>query len=88
MFGVRQPIPSFPVPLRRGEKEVVVDLNTLLHELYDRAGYDLAVDYRQEADPPLEGDDAAWADALLRRHGLRPGGEGIRDNDCKAPSGG
>lgn len=72
VLGLCQPIPAFPVPLRRGETDVVVDLNTLLHELYDRAGYDLAIDYRLEADPPLEGDDAAWADALLRQHGLRP----------------
>ncbi len=71
VFGLRQPIPAFPVPLRRGEDEPVVDLNALLHELYDRAGYDLAIDYRQEADPPLEGDDAVWADALLRENGLR-----------------
>ena len=72
VFGLREPVPSFPVPLRKGEVEPVVDLNTVLHELYDRAGYDLAVDYGQEADPPLEGEDAAWADVLLRQHGLRP----------------
>lgn len=71
-FGLRAPIPSFPVPLRKGEVEPVIDLNTVLHELYDRAGYDMAVDYRREADPPLEGEGAAWADALLREHGLRP----------------
>lgn len=39
VFGVRQPIPSFPVPLRRGETDVVVDLNALLHELYDHANH-------------------------------------------------
>lgn len=72
LFGVRDPIPPFPVPLRQGEAEPVIDLNTVLHGLYDRASFDLAIDYRQEADPPLEGEDAAWADALLREHGLRP----------------
>jgi hypothetical protein len=71
VFGLRQPIPTFPVPLRRGEAEPTVDLNALLHSLYDRAGYDLAIDYRREAEPPLEGADAAWAEALLRQHGLR-----------------
>jgi len=72
LFDVRDPIPAFPVPLRRGEVEPVMDLNTVLHEVYDRAGFDLAIDYRQEPQPPLEGEDAAWADALLRAHGLRP----------------
>lgn len=70
-FTVRQPIPDFPLPLRRGEEEPVVPLNMLLHELYDRAGYDLRINYRAEAEPPLEGDDAAWADTLLREKGAR-----------------
>lgn len=70
-FGVRQSIPTFRLPLKRGDEEPVVDLGRLLHELYDRAGYDLRVDYRTEPVPPLEGDDATWADALLRQAGLR-----------------
>ena len=70
-FTVRQPIPDFPLPLLRGDAEPVVPLNALLHDLYDRAGYDLRLDYRAEAEPPLEGDDAAWADALLREKGVR-----------------
>ena len=40
-FTVRQPIPDFPLPLLRGEAESLVPLNELLHQLYDRAGYDL-----------------------------------------------
>ncbi|MBI3913973.1 MAG: DUF4058 family protein, partial [Chloroflexi bacterium] len=71
LFSLRQPIPAFPVPLRKGETEPTVDLNAVVHDLYDRAGYDLAVDYRQEPDPPLEADDAIWADALLRQCGAR-----------------
>jgi len=70
-FGIREPIPAFPLPLARGDDEPPVDLQTLLRDVYDRAGYDLAVDYRGEATPPLQGDDAAWADALLRERGLR-----------------
>jgi hypothetical protein len=31
----------------------------------------LSVDYGQPSDPPLAGDDAVWADALLRKGGLR-----------------
>ncbi len=64
-FSVRDPIPIFKLPLRRGDEEPLVDLGRLLHELYDRAGYDLSVDYRQEPVPPLEGEDAAWAATLL-----------------------
>jgi hypothetical protein len=53
----------------------VVDVGRLLHELYDRAGYDLSVDYRQDPVPPLEGEYAAWAAELLApwRQGEQPG---------------
>lgn len=70
-FSVRQPIPSFRLPIQSDDDELVVDLNHLLHTLYDRAGYDLRIDYRSEPDPPLLGDDAIWADELLRSAGLR-----------------
>jgi len=70
-FDLPQPIPSFSLPLRKGDTEPPVDLGALLHDLYDRAGYDLAVDYTTEPVPPLEGETAAWVDRLLRERGLR-----------------
>ena len=45
--------------------EPAVALGTVLGALYDRAGYDLRIDYRRESVPPLAGDDAAWAAGLL-----------------------
>ena len=66
LFSVRDPIPTFPLPLRPGDEEPLVDLNALLHALYDRAGYDLSIDYTRDPVPPLEGEDAAWAAARLR----------------------
>ncbi|RLT39005.1 MAG: DUF4058 family protein, partial [Chloroflexi bacterium] len=66
-IGLRQPLPSIPVPLRRSESEPSLELNQLLHDLYDRAGYDLSVDYRQPPSPPLSDSDTVWADALLKR---------------------
>lgn len=59
-FNLRDPIPTFPLPLRPEDEEPVVDLSALLQELYDRAGYDLVVDYTADPVPPLEGEDAAW----------------------------
>jgi len=64
-FNVQDPIPTFKLPLRRGDEEPVVDLGRLLHELYDRAGYDLSVDYRQDPVPPFEGEAAEWVAELL-----------------------
>lgn len=66
-FDVQEPIPTFPLPLVYGDDEPPVDLNQLLHDLYDRAGYDLSIDYRRQPAPPFEGEDAAWVEALLGR---------------------
>jgi hypothetical protein len=70
-FNLRDPIPLFPLPLHPKDKEPVVELGQLLHELYDRASYDLAVDYTTDAVPPLEEEEAAWADQLLQETGMR-----------------
>ena len=66
LFRLRQPIPSFPVPLRHQETEPILDLNLILHDLYDRAGYDIVIDYRAPLLPPLSQDDTGWVEDLLR----------------------
>jgi len=68
-FGARDPIPLFPLPLRRGENELTVELGKVLHALYDRASYDLRIDYSKEPVPPLASGDADWAKALVRARG-------------------
>lgn len=70
-FSVRQPVPPVPIPLQPGDSEPLLDLNRILHTQYERAGLDLRIDYRQVAEPPLQGEDATWVDALLRQAGLR-----------------
>ncbi len=65
-FTLGQHIPDFHVPLLPGDPEPVVPLNKLLHDLYDRAGYDLAIDYRRPLDPPLSPEDTAWAASLIQ----------------------
>jgi hypothetical protein len=67
LFSVRDAIPEVSIPLRRGEPEATLPLNRVLHDLYDRAGYDLAIDYHQPAEPPLAEADAAWAAQLIAR---------------------
>ncbi|MEW6048357.1 MAG: DUF4058 family protein, partial [Bacillota bacterium] len=44
-FSVRQPIPEFPLPLDPSEPEPTIRLGLLLADLYDRAGFDLRIDY-------------------------------------------
>ena len=64
-FGLREAIPAFPVPLRSSEVEPLVDLQRLLNEVYQRARFDLAIDYTTEVNPRLGGEDAAWAAAQV-----------------------
>lgn len=70
-FSVRDPVPVFALPLREQAEEIAVDVATVLRARYDRVGYDLRADYRRAPQPPLRPADQAWADALLRAHGLR-----------------
>lgn len=60
LFNLRDPIPEIPFPLQPGEVEPVLPLNKILHELYDRAGYDLAVDYKKAPGPPLSDEAVRW----------------------------
>ena len=65
-IGVRQPLPVIDIPLRGKDPEASLDLGAVFRAAYDRAGYDVTVDYRKPPHPPLEWDDAKWAKELLR----------------------
>ncbi len=71
VFTVRDPIPVFRLPLLPGDEEPEVDLGRLLQTIYERAAYDLRVNYEGEPIPPLDPPFAEWADALLREKGVR-----------------
>jgi hypothetical protein len=64
--GLRQPLPVIVIPLRPPDADVPLDLGAVLNAAYDHGAYDLSINYRQDADPPLKGEDAAWAHRLLR----------------------
>ncbi len=70
--SVRAPLPAVPVPLLAPDPDVALDLNAALQTVYDNAAYDLDVDYTVPPFPPLEGEDATWADQRLRAQSLRP----------------
>ena len=70
-FNLRDTIPSFPLPLKYGDLEPSVDLQVLLNNVYDRASYDLAIDYAQEPVPRLSKEDRIWINTLLTEQQLR-----------------
>jgi hypothetical protein len=63
-------LPAIAIPLRQTDRDVPLDLQSLIDQCYESAEYD-DIDYHQEPDPPLSRDDAEWADALLREQGFR-----------------
>ncbi|MEM8602454.1 MAG: DUF4058 family protein, partial [Cyanobacteria bacterium P01_H01_bin.121] len=64
-FNLQESIPTFPIPLQAGEPEISVELQRLLNQVYERASYDLAIDYSLPPIPPLTSEDAAWAKTLI-----------------------
>lgn len=63
-LGIRQRLPVIPVPLKDGDDPARIDLQALLHEVYDAAGYQKRV-YAVEPEPPLSPVDVGWARAIL-----------------------
>jgi hypothetical protein len=65
-FNVRSRVPMIPVPLRPSEADAYIDIKHLIDTVYDSARYRLKI-YRGLPEPPLAGDDAAWAAEIAKR---------------------
>jgi hypothetical protein len=61
---LREPLPPIPIPLRAPHPDAQLDLQQMLHRLYDAAGYEDYI-YTGEPDPALPAEDAGWARSLL-----------------------
>ncbi len=66
LFGVRDPIPDLPIPLRPHEPEPILPVNDILHNLYEQARYDLSLNYNRPPKPPLAKADAVWATQVIQ----------------------
>ncbi|MGA7500359.1 MAG: DUF4058 family protein [Isosphaeraceae bacterium] len=63
-IGLRQPLPTIPVPLRQANSYASLELQVLLHQVYDRGTYAEEI-YEQEAGPTLDPADLDWAEHVL-----------------------
>lgn len=59
-------LPVIRVPLRPDDKDVVLDLQALVEQAYERGRYD-RIDYTRPLDPSLSGGDAEWVQEQLRK---------------------
>lgn len=61
-------LPIVPVPLRQPDADVTLDLGLALQTIYERAAYDLSIDYTAPPPPPALAED----ELLWLRHQLQP----------------
>jgi hypothetical protein len=67
---LQQKLPTIPIPLRTDEPDAHLDLQMLIEQAYRNGRY-AGIDYTKPCDPPLSGEDADWADAMLKTAGRR-----------------
>ncbi len=65
-FNLPEAIPSFPLPLKPEDKELIVNLQAIVNGIYDRGSYDFRIDYRTSVPlPKLPEANQQWVDELL-----------------------
>lgn len=64
-IGLRDALPVIPIPLRPTHLDARLDLQTLLHQIHDSAGYQFYI-YESDPTPSFSRVDLAWA------HQFRP----------------
>jgi hypothetical protein len=66
---LQQRLPAIPIPLRKTDEPLSLDLQALFELCYERGRYETLIDYASEPLPPLQVQDKIWADHLLRQAG-------------------
>jgi hypothetical protein len=61
---LREPLPPIPVPLRYPDADLSLDVQALIHTVYDAAHYENYI-YAGRPEPPLSPPDAEWARQLI-----------------------
>lgn len=63
-IGLHDRLPVIPIPLRPADPEARIDLQEILHRIYDAAGYEDYI-YTSRPDPELSPADREWAESLI-----------------------
>jgi hypothetical protein len=69
-FPLREPLPSIKIPLRKTDRDVAINLQSLIDQCYINGRYD-SIDYSVELEPPFVEADEAWVRELLKSAGRR-----------------
>jgi hypothetical protein len=64
-WTLRDPMPDIPIPLLPGDGDAMVSLAETFSAVYNRAAYELSLDYNADILPATTEADAVWARGLL-----------------------
>ncbi|MDB9529515.1 DUF4058 family protein [Oscillatoria sp. CS-180] len=65
--SLASPLPVVPIPLQPPDKDVPLDLQSAMAEIYDEAAYDLSLNYSEPPPPPsFSEEEDAWILAQLK----------------------
>ncbi len=68
-MDLQDPLPVVPVPLRAPDEDVPLDLATAFATIYDRAAYDLSLNYDEPPPPPpLSANEHTWVRRQIELH--------------------
>ena len=62
---LRERLPIIRIPLRRGERDVALNLQSLVDAAYEHGRYGQKIAYATPPEPPLPPEEAAWARDVL-----------------------
>lgn len=68
-FRLQDKIPTFSVPLLRGDREPLLDLLACIQKIFSEYGFD-PINYQWNVIPPFNQADADWVNALLKNSGF------------------
>ena len=63
--NLSMPLPQVPIPLRKGDREPVIDLQTILSQIYKRSGYAFSIDYGQPPKPSWDSATLQWISNVI-----------------------
>jgi hypothetical protein len=70
VMPLNQPLKPMRIPLRAADEDVILNLQPLVAQAYDRGRYG-NLDYSRPLRPPLDHDDAVIVEQILTRGGRR-----------------
>ncbi len=62
---LRQRLGAIPIPLRKTDRDIILDLQALIDQIYVNGRYGDDLTYRETLLPPLSDGDATWAAPLI-----------------------